>query len=750
MRSPELSGGSLPDSNQPSLFSPQHLRADLTAGIVVFLVALPLCLGIAVASGAPPIAGLLAGIIGGIVVGSLSGSHTSVSGPAAGLFAIVATQIDVLNGFEAFLVAVIVAGVIQIVMGIARAGELSSFFPSSVIKGLLAAIGIILILKQIPHVVGHDDDPEGDMSFSQPTDDHNTFSEIGTLFQGEFHYGAAIVGILSIAILVLWNRSSKLKNSPVPGPLVVVILGIVLQYLFDRFSNSEFLQIDPTHLVNVPTGAILTQPDFTVWTDARVYFAGLTIAIVASLETLLNLEAVDKLDPDRRVSPPSRELIAQGVGNVIAGFVGALPMTSVIVRSSVYISSRAKTKRSAVFHGILLLTFVLAFPGILNRIPLAALGGILLVTGFKLASPKLFVQMWNQGYQQFLPFVITVVAIVQTDLLIGILIGLAVSLLFILYSSLKRPVHRVIETHLDGDIMHVELANQVTFLQRAALDKLFKQTKPGTRLLIDATDSHFVDPDILSLITDFKSDFAPARNIKVSLRGFRDDYKTDDSVQFADYSTRELQDKASPEQVLEILKECNKRFQSGKRLTRDFARQVDATAGSQNPLAVVLSCIDSRVPAELVLDLGIGDIFSVRVAGNVIGTKSLGSMEYGVSVAGVKLILVMRHSRCGAVTSSVQKFSTSNVDSAGISSHLNAIVDEVTHSLSSDEQNSIDSLNDSELENLIDDVARRNGLRTVGEILNRSETIRERVDKGQVIIVGAMYDVKTGKIDFFN
>ena len=331
--------------NQP-LFSASNLPRDLSAGVVVFLVALPLCLGIALASGAPLFAGLLAGIIGGLVVGSLSGSHTSVSGPAAGLTAIVAAQIATLGSFQAFLLAVFIGGLMQIGLGIMRAGALSAFFPSSVIKGLLAAIGVILILKQIPHLLGHDTDPEGDMSFVQP-DKENTFSEIATLFTGDIHVGAAIIGLTGITLLLVWERTKFLKNSIVPGPLVAVLAGVFLHFWFRRMGGS--LAIDPSHLVQIPVAesasdlmGFLQFPDFSMWSSTAVYIAAATIAIVASLETLLNLEAVDKLDKLRRHSPPSRELIAQGVGNVLAGLVGGLPMTSVIVRSSVNVNVARK------------------------------------------------------------------------------------------------------------------------------------------------------------------------------------------------------------------------------------------------------------------------------------------------------------------------------------------------------------------------------------------------------------------------
>jgi len=635
-----------------------------------------------------------------------------------------------------------------------KAGALSAFFPSSVIKGLLAAIGVILILKQIPHVFGHDSDPEGDMSFVQP-DHENTFTELMRIAD-DIHPGATAIGMLSIAVLVGWGKIKPLKNSIVPAPLVVVLMGVAIN-LFFKTLGGRWL-IEESHLVEVPIAetateflGFLTMPDFYQWNNPAVYLGGVTIAIVASLETLLNLEAVDKLDPQKRVSPPSRELIAQGCGNVAAGLLGGIPVTSVIVRGSVNCASGAKTKMSALFHGLLLLVCVGFLPAYLNMIPLSALAAILLVTGFKLASPQLFKQMWSEGRYQFAPFIITLTSIVLTDLLIGILIGLAVSILFILNSNLRAPIRRIVETHAGGEITRIELGNQVSFLNRAALDSIFNNAEPGTNWLIDATDTDYVDPDVLSLIRDFKEVSGPARGVKVSLKGFRAKYRLDDEIRFADYTTRELRDEVTPEQALEILREGNRRFSTGNQLSRDFVRQVDATAQSQTPLAVVLSCIDSRVPAELVFDLGLGDVFSVRVAGNVIGTKSLASIEYGVKVAGVKLVLVMGHTRCGAVTSSVELVgSNQDAKAATGCEHLQSIVDELTPTVKERLTKPLSELSPEEVETLVDEVALHNVKRTVNEVISRSSVIREAVESGQARVVGAVYDVKSGGIEFFD
>lgn len=730
--------------------TPANILRDLSSGTVVFLVALPLCLGIALASSAPLFAGLIGGIVGGIVIGMISGSHTSVSGPAAGLTAIVAVQITTL-GFDAFLLAVMIAGLIQIALGVGRAGFIAAFFPSSVIKGLLAAIGVILILKQIPHVLGHDTDPEGDMSFEQ-ADRENTFSELIVMFS-KLHPGAALIGLVSIAVLIIWDRVKVLKYSKIPSPLVVVILGVGINMLFEVIGGP--LEIESSHLVQVPAAktindflGFLQMPRFSAWNNPAVWTAGLTLAVVASLETLLNLEAVDKLDPDQRVTPKSRELLAQGIGNVLVALLGGLPVTSVVVRGSVNINAGAKTKLSTIVHGTLLLLCVAFLPTYLNMIPLSCLGAILLITGIKLAHISLFQRMWNDGRYQFIPFMITLVGIVLTDLLIGIVIGLSVSISFILYSNFRRPVHRILEKHLGGDVLRIELANQVSFFHRPALEKILREVPRGGHVLLDASQTHYIDPDVLDLFRDFKETIAPAHGVRVSLRGFREKYQLEDDIQFLDYSTRELQQKLTWVQILKLLIDGNERFRTGHRLTRDLGRQIGATAKGQHPLAVVLSCIDSRTPAELLFDLGLGDIFSVRVAGNVTSPKILGSMEYGCVVAGAKLILVMGHTSCGAVTSSVRfSCSDTSAEQATGCQHLEPIVRDIQQSIDPLLCKSMDRLSEEKQAQFVDEVARRNVMRSVQQILHLSPVIADLVREGRLGIVGAMYDVATGEIE---
>jgi MFS superfamily sulfate permease-like transporter len=742
-----------PSPSTTKLLTAQNLAADIPAGTVTFLVALPLCLGIALASGAPLFSGLLAGIVGGLVVGSISGSSTSVSGPAAGLTAIVAAQIEALGSFEAFLFATFLAGAMQLLLGIARAGFIAAFFPSAVVKGLLAAIGLLLILKQLPHLFGHDPSPVGELAFSQ-LDHRNTFSELVDTLT-DIEPSAALIGLISIVILAGWNRVPLLRRSPVPAPLLVAGLAIGLNLLLQGFG--ERWALGAGHLVQVPVLESLSQapsllrlPDFSGWQEPGLYVAAVTSAIVASLETLLNLDAVDNLDPKQRRSPPSRELVAQGAGNMLAGLVGGLPMTSVIIRSSVNVQSGNATKLSAIFHGVLLLACVLLLPGLLNLIPLSALAAILIVTGFKLASPKLIKRMWNEGWSQFLPFAFTVCAILATDLLKGIVAGLLVSIGFILRSSVRHPIKRIKEHHATGDILRITLKEQLSFLDRAALENLTNQLEPGSHVLFDARDSTYIGPDILHLIHEFADTKAPARNIKVSLLGLKRHYShLPDKVLYVDYSSREVQEQLSPAKVLELLKQGNDRFRSGQRIARDLMGQVESTAGGQAPMAVVLSCIDSRAPAELLFDLGIGDVFSIRIAGNVAKEKVLGSMEYGCAVAGAKLIVVMGHTSCGAVTAAVDSYQApQTVGEMTGCKHIDVLVNEIQASI--EPRKPIPNPDSSERAVYIDDVARRHVQRTIDLIQRKSPALSHLIREGKVGIVGAVYDVRSGKVDFWH
>lgn len=483
----------------------QNLGRDIPAGIVVFLVALPLCLGVALASGAPLFAGLIAGIVGGLIVSWASGSQLSVSGPAAGLTVIVATAIERLGSFDAFLLCVSLAGIIQLVLGFLKAGVIGAYFPVAVIKGMLAAIGLILIMKQIPHAVGYDADFEGDETYLQ-SDSHTTFSEIAYSLQA-ISPGAVTVSVVSIFIMLLWE-TSLFKRNPVltwfPGPLAAVIWGVA----FNMLTQTDYpaFAIAKEHLVSLPQiqGPLdflnqLVLPDFSRIMDPQIYPVAFTVAIVASLETLLSLEAVDKIDPLKRIAPTNRELKAQGLGNLLCGLLGGLPMTAVIVRSSANVMAGGQTKVSGFVHGILLLLSVMFLAEYLNLIPLSCLAAILLLTGYKLAKPVLFVEMYRKGFNQLAPFAITIVAILLTDLLKGMAVGVAIGLYFVI----RTNFHAAISLTQDGNHYLLRLQKDVSFLNKALLRDCLSRIDEGGFVIIDGSRAQFVDEDILETIGDF-------------------------------------------------------------------------------------------------------------------------------------------------------------------------------------------------------------------------------------------------------
>ncbi len=488
--------------NPTSFFN--HWKQDVPASLVVFLVAVPLCLGIAMASGAPPIAGLIAGVVGGVIVGASSGSQLGVSGPAAGLAAIVAVAIAQVGSYEAFLVAVVLAGIIQLIMGVLRAGVIAYYFPNSVIKGMLSGIGIIIILKQIPHALGYDKDFEGDFSFFQP-DKETTLSELGNLL-GYVTPGAMLITGVCLGVLVLWETSWVKRSkvlSLIPGPLLAVIAGIVLGGLQGGFGPHG---LGAEHYVDLPDLsmglAAFTLPDWSALADMRIWTVALTLAVVASLETLLCVEATDKLDPQKRITPTDRELRAQGLGNIVSGLIGGLPLTQVIVRSSANIQTGGRTKLSAILHGILILLSLLLIPGLMELIPLASLAAILFVVGYKLAKPTLFKQMWAKGWTQFVPFIVTIVAMVFTDLLTGVLLGMGVGIFIVLRNNYLTPFH------FDGDVadtghpIRIELSEEVTFFNKASIQRTLAGLPNGTHVVIDAHRTVNLDPDVLEIIEE--------------------------------------------------------------------------------------------------------------------------------------------------------------------------------------------------------------------------------------------------------
>ncbi len=509
-------------TTKSNIFSLSNIKKDLPASIVVFLVALPLCLGIALASGAPLFSGLIAGIVGGIIVGSASGSSLGVSGPAAGLAVIVLHAITDLGGFDVLLLAIVFAGILQVIMGFAKAGIIAYYFPSSVIHGMLAGIGILIFFKQIPHAFGYDKDFEGDQSFQQ-MDGENTFSELINML-GYINSGILLITAISLAILILWD-SKWIKNQAylklIPGPLLAVITGIVLSQLLNSLPQ---FNIDSSHMVTLPIASNLTEflgnftfPDFSAISNPKVYTTAIVIAVVASLETLLCVEATDKLDPSKRITPTNRELKAQGIGNIISGLIGGLPVTQVIVRSSANIQSGGKSKLSTVLHGFLILTSIIFIPKLLNKIPLATLAAILLVVGYKLAKPAMFVKMYKQGKGQFLPFIVTIVGMLLSDLLIGVGLGLVVAVFIILRNNYKVPFILDQEENDQKKAFNITLSEDVTFLNKASLLKFLDQVPNDSSIKINASNSRFIHFDVFEIIENFIMS-SKERNIYVEVQ----------------------------------------------------------------------------------------------------------------------------------------------------------------------------------------------------------------------------------------
>lgn len=716
------------------------LKYDFPAGLVVFLVALPLCLGIALASGAPLLSGIISGIIGGIVVGLLSGSQTSVSGPAAGLAAVVLASITKLGSFEVFSAALLIAGFLQLGSGLLKAGFIANYIPSNVIKGLLAAIGILLIIKQIPQAFGYDNTHQDDFSFVQANGE-NTFSH---LFNTFFHVtpGVVIISLISILVLVLWNKTPFHKIKFFPASLFVVLLGIGINEVFREFIPTLLLQ--PVHLVNIPAtsfsdlSSFFKLPSLSTFSNFNVWLTAFTIAIVASLETLLNLEAVDNIDPHKRQSPANRELVAQGVGNMIAGFVGGIPVTSVIVRSSVNINAGVQTKTSTIIHGIFLLIAILFLSPFINLIPFGSLAAILIVTGYKLAKISIFKEMYAKGLNQLIPFVVTIVAIILTDLLVGILIGLAFSLFYLLKSNYRNPFTIKKEQLHTRETIRIELPNQVSFLNKASIKDTLWCVPESANVIIDASYADYIDNDILEIFVDFKNVIAPEKGIKLNIIGVKEKYQLSDHVQFVNVLTRQDRENLTPLQIVEILKKGNERFRHGKWNDKYFRHQVNATSSGQFPMAVVISCIDSRTSPELIFDANLGDLLSIRIAGNIINKEIIGSIELSLKEIGAKLIVVMGHSNCGAIGATIHSITEENIDS--ITKKIKPAVDKtrLLH-IAEATENGI---------GFAEKVTHLNIENSVAAILEGSDFIRSQKSKGNIGLVAAYYDTATGEVIF--
>ena len=720
-----------------SMIEFKNLQYDFSAGLAIFFIAIPMSLGIALACGAPLYSGLIASIVGGILVAPLSGSSLGISGAAAGLVIIMLSSIESL-GFSAFLLTVFIAGMCQILMGLTKMGTIAHYFPSAVIKGMLTGVGAIIFIKQIPHAVGYDFDYEGDLSFFQ-SDNFSSFSELTHMFDA-FSPTATIIAVLSLIILIVWEHPA-LKITNFVQLLHVVILGVLVnEYLRLYYPD---LALKESHLVSLPVaktmGDLFEQmhsPDFSQLNNPVIYISAITLAFVASLETLIAVEAVDRLDMYKRVTPTNRELIVQGIGNMTSSLLGGLPLTQVIVRSSISIQSGAKTKAAGFISGIVLLMTVFLIPDWFNKIPLASLASILLVTSYKLMRPSIIVKMYEAGIYHFLPFCATVLGLIFTDFLTGILIGFACALVSVIAENYKSAMY-FRETHIGNKIIF-RLSENVSFLNKANLKQTFDHLPRHSEVVIDATRSTYLDYDVYEVICDFKKE-APLKDIHVTLQNVRG-FGVLEPVQNVKAQTYESQQALTPAQVLEILKEGNAHFMNNLKVNRNLFEQINDTQDNQFPMAIILSCMDSRTSVELIFDQGLGDVFNTRVAGNIVNEDILGSMEYACSVAGSKLIVILGHTHCGAIKGACAEVKLD---------HLTGLLEKIQPSVDSvcSQHNIIAIGND---DALIQAVSKQNVMLMVKQVKQRSPLLNDLYQLGKIDIVGAMYDIETGRVSFYD
>lgn len=724
------------ETKRRSIFS--HPGKDIPSGVVVFLVALPLCLGIALACGAPLISGLISGIIGGILIGSISQSDVSVSGPAASLSAVVLIAIEELGSFEIFLLALLIGGGIQLLLGILRAGLIADYMPTSIIKGLLAAIGLILIFSQLPYALGVELDQSQFLDYSQ-----NFLAGIRQRIVGTFQAispGAVILSVISLAILVFWDKTFLKKLKQLPPFLVVVILGVILNQLFKYFIPSLYL--DEIHLVSIPeiegVSSLVTFPDFSAIGDIQVWTYALTIALIASIASLLAIEAADNLDPHKRRSPPNRELVAQGIGNTLAGLIGGIPITSVIVRSSVNIEAGAETRLSTIVHGSLLAVSVLFLSSVINMIPLASLAVLLLVVGYKLASFAIFKSLYRKGWDQFIPFIITTIGILVTDVLIGVLIGAASSLFFLLRGNFYNPFYIESTKSPKGKTFRLELSNEVSFLNKPAIKSTLWNLPRNSKVIIDASFTTYVEPDVVEILDDFQNTFARENNMDVTITGLRKKYDPEKKNTLVTGPSEVKTHLSTPKDILEYLKEGNQRYIEGTLVSRRLRNKELMDFIKEAPLAAVINCIDMREPLNMLLNTDIGDLIPLRAAGNLVGEHLIHSTEVACRNQGAKLVLLMGNSGNSFIKEALEHHRK------GKESYLTPLLAPALSSGTFSEER----LKTGDINKLVDDITLWNLEESKTKILKQNQYIREQVNHGKLGLCSAFFNRTTGKIEF--
>lgn len=727
------------------LLQSRTFKSDLIASLVVTLIAIPLCLGIALASGAPLLSGLIAGIIGGIIVGFISQSHVSVSGPAAGMVGVVITGITQIGSFEGFLVATMIAGLLQILMGTLRVGFVADYIPANVIQGLLCAIGIVIILKQLPFAFGYFPQTAAVLeSLKHSQEDIITQPLLHLL--SHINLGATLISLMSISLLILWDKTALSKIKFMPAAVAIVLLSVLTNYLFGMFFPSLYLS-NSSHLVSLPTlhsfsnlKDNVTLPNFSLLlSNHHIYIYAIIIAAVASLETLLNLEGAEKIDPHKRYCNRNKELIAQGIGNSLSGLLGGLPITSVIVRTSVNIEAGSQTKTSCILHGFFLLAIMLFIPNIINKIPLSALAAILIYSGYKLSRIRIYKAMYQEGFAHFFPFIVTIVSIIVTNLLNGVLIGLTVSLYYIFKYNSQAGLEKNEELHPEGKMLRLVFPEQASFLKKAAIIAELRAIPENRQVILDARNTDYIDYDILAVIRDFTENLAYQKNIHLKLLGFKSHYEIPPRSDFNHVMTKKVQDNLTPSSVLSLLKAGNQRFINNQLIHRDLTGQVAATSDAQHPFAVILSCIDSRVPVEKVFDVGVGDIFVIRMAGNIVDENVVGSMEYACKIAGAKLIVIMGHKQCGAIKAACDGF---------VLGHITDIMKKIDPAIKLETITKDNRT--SQNESFVNNVTKNNVNLGQEKVFGMSEVINNMLLEKTVGIAKAIYDVKTGVVDFID
>lgn len=716
-----------------------YLKNDFIAGFVVFLVAIPLCLGIALASGAPLFSGLIAGVVGGIVVGLMSQSSVSVSGPAAGMVAIVLMSITQLGSFNAFLLALFFAGILQIIIGGLRAGFIADYIPSNVIQGLLCAIGILIIVKQLPFAFTYSSENPLLLSFLKEAAETLDLEPLQDLYS-HLNIGAMFISAMSLAVLIFFDKTNNRYLKTLPGSIVVVLLGAIINEVYAHVWPS--LAQYSTELVNIPINTSFQSfigqfqhPHWESYVNPKIYLYAFILAAVASLEALLNLEAAEKLDKQRRYCSRNRELIAQGSGNILSSLLGGIPITSVVIRSSVNIQTGSKTKASTIIHGICILLVTVAIPTWINLIPLASLATILMYVGFKLTKPIIYKNMYDQGFARFFPFLVAVLAIIFTNLLTGILIGLFASFFFILKNNSQIQLDIINEKHPRGTVKRIILPEQMSFLCKASLVAELGMIPEGTHLIIDARYTKYIDEDIKEVLEVFKNNQAPDKNIALNLLGFKEHYEIHDQIDFINVTTYDTQSAITAPEVLEILKEGNKRFTNDQPIHRNLPDEIRATSAAQHPIAIVLGCIDSRVPVETIFDMGVGNIFVARIAGNVVNDDIIASIEFACHVSGAKLIVVLGHTFCGAIKAACEHDS--------IDGHLGALIEKIKPAVEAEKKNTPHSHTQ-----FLDKVTELNIENSLQNIFNQSELLNRMIKDKQVGLIGALYNVSSGVVSF--